>query len=156
MATDVELAYLAGYFDGEGCVGVYMRRSRTHPGSGFTVRVIVGACDPAPLLRFQAAFGGTVNAAMPHPTSLGKLMQHRWQCSGSRAITALRSMLPHLTTKRAQAEAALQIKLYWRGYKPTAEENTERALIAARIRTLKRISFAETSTREGDRVEVSI
>lgn len=99
--VDIGIAYLAGFFDGEGCISM----SRDKRGYVARQLKIVGV-DPSPLERFRSRFGGTI--------SLRKTRQSE-RHSYATALTlgkregqeALRAMLPLLTVKREQAEAFL-------------------------------------------------
>lgn len=56
MGYDVELAWAAGFFDGEGYVGV--RRDK-RPGRSLTLQIGIEQVDERPLLRFIKAVGWT-------------------------------------------------------------------------------------------------
>lgn len=112
-----EFAYLAGFFDGEGSVMVDTRKvycagrpNRNHHQSP-TVAVKVGNTDPKPLHRFRRVFGGRVYRE-PDPRSVRNnrnkpMYSYRAYENTSRVI--LEKLLPHLMTKRPQAELALQL-----------------------------------------------
>ena len=44
--SETEIAYFAGLFDGEGCIGIYK-----HPRSGFSYKLTLSNTDPRPLIR---------------------------------------------------------------------------------------------------------
>ena len=88
-----ELAYLAGYFDGEGCVTV---------ASG--LRMLVSATYPTGCQRLQEAFGGRVVRRKSDP---GDKVIYQWTCFGERAEVALKALRPYLREKWSQATYAI-------------------------------------------------
>ncbi len=102
--VDPELAYLAGFFDGEGCVTVGRGKS---PGV-MSLFIKVGQVNPAPLERFRQRFGGAI-----HPLSrYGNQRQaYQWTLSTKKAQAALEQLLPYLQVK--QDEARMAIALQW-------------------------------------------
>lgn len=100
--TDVDLAYAAGFFDGEGSIGVY-RANQTQVQISNTCR--------ESLENFARMFGGKV-IKVP-----GKHMEDKnpkwrpayaWRVYGLRAGECLALLLPYLKEKRPQAELFLQ------------------------------------------------
>lgn len=91
------LAYLAGFFDGEGCI-------TTQTGNGVSLRVTAAQIDPAPLLLLQRYFGGHV-----YPP-YGSNSASTWVVSAREGTTFLKAVGPLLLVKRRQAELALQMQ----------------------------------------------
>lgn len=56
-----KIAYLAGLFDGEGCVGIYARKPRPpkYPYTTYSLHCKVGMSDPRPLRLLHDLFGGS-------------------------------------------------------------------------------------------------
>ncbi len=101
------IAYLAGYFDGEGCVGM-RRQSR---GGRFHISVAVTTgCRPA-LNLFAENFGGRVS-----PVKRRHNRQLYTWCVAGRENTArfLFAIQPYSIEKRLQIDAALE----WLCYQP--------------------------------------
>lgn len=90
--SDRRLAYLAGFFDGEG--SIYAR-------NGLQVSAV--QIDRTPLLLLQGEFGGRVTdpRRTGSPTSV-------WRIYGQPAAEALRALFPYLIVKSEQAKLALQ------------------------------------------------
>jgi len=97
---ETNLAYLAGFFDGEGCITVRPGR-RT-----FTLTVV--QVDPRPLELFRQTFGGRV-AERSKPTSPNHQQVYRWDIyAGSWLV--LNALRPYLIVKAEAADRALAIK----------------------------------------------
>lgn len=90
------MAYLAGYFDGEGCV-----RFEKSPA------ISVTSIYPYTLHVFREAFGGSVKA---WPGSDNRKPSFRWRAFGQNAVNALEALHPHLREKRVQALLCLEIR----------------------------------------------
>ena len=56
--TELDLAYMAGIFDGEGCITIQRgsQRGKRH----YTLRCLIGICNPYIPYMFKFAFGGWV------------------------------------------------------------------------------------------------
>lgn len=94
-----DLAYLAGYFDGEGTIGI--------TGGSLCVRV-VNTHRPA-VDRFAALFGGAVGLHQAGNTATRP--QWIWRAYGDTAAAFLTAVLPLLHEKAPQAYLGLQYRL---------------------------------------------
>ena len=99
-ASVAELSYIAGYTDGEGCIGVY---------SGRYV-LAYESCHPEPIRKIASIFGGIVRTRK----RIGKGQTNRtvfvlrfYSCS---CILILKMILPYLIEKKEQAESVIQIE----------------------------------------------
>lgn len=93
----VEIAYLAGFFDGEGCISVVR--------GGPTIAVAVVQVDRRPLDALAEHYGGRVAPhGKPKP---GHRQAYRWQIYSANARVFLRDILPFLVVKRESAEMVL-------------------------------------------------
>lgn len=125
--TPTERAYLAGFFDGEGCI----------ESNGRTVGVT--NTYPDILYRFQRYFGGKV--APKTDNSRSGRDQWRWSCSGPDARHFLYVISPNLTEKRSQAETFLNA---WSVKTGTPEH----LRLLMRLRDLKHINYPHPETSE--------
>ena len=97
-----ELAWAAGFFDGEGSTGAHNR----------ALRLIVGQTETTTLERFQRAVGGLgyIRTRPPPPRAHWK-QEYDWRCdryADSRAV--LEALWPFLSRpKRAQALRAIAL-----------------------------------------------
>jgi len=97
----IDLAYAAGFFDGEGSIGIY-RTNQTQIQISNTCR--------AALEEFVKLFGGHVGK-VPAKHMEAKNPKWRpayyWRLYGRNASKALQEMLPYLKEKKPQAELFL-------------------------------------------------
>lgn len=100
----MDYAYLAGFFDGEGCIGIYRNKGRT---VGATLRVqLVQNDSPAAralLEEVQAKFKGNLTLA----TSANGNRKWNYQLSGLAAVNFLELITIHLRLKQTQAILAM-------------------------------------------------
>lgn len=88
MTMEIELAWAAGFFDGEGYIGCK---------KDGTVRLSIDQINKAPLNRFQKAVGGLGTVTGPHPPSgLGKRWQYDYEVANGRAIQVFKLIEPYL------------------------------------------------------------
>jgi hypothetical protein len=101
--SETELAWAAGFYDGEGSVSVvYPSKTLVRPEGYATLHMKVSQKDIRPLHRFCAAVGvGRVTG--PYGNDM-----HSWQIGGNPGVRqALTRLWPYLSPpKREQAEAA--------------------------------------------------
>lgn len=114
-----QLAYYAGYFDGEGCVSVV--------GRSLCARV-ANTYLPA-LEDMRAQFGGAIHS---RGADLRRRPQHTLTLYGAHAEDLLNALLPHLREKQPQAYIALQ----WR----RSKDGPEREAMRVALSNLKRVS----------------
>jgi hypothetical protein len=105
----IDLAYMAGVFDGEGCICISKampREGRHHPGYHLECAVSM-ANEYLPAL-FRFCFGGSIY-----------LYQHKnpkhkptweWHISARKARAFLMRILPYLTIKKGEAELAIKFQ----------------------------------------------
>ena len=107
--TQAEIAYLAGFFDGEGTIGIekQTRRLRTELGQ-YRLYISVDNTEEEPLLLFALAFGGKVRYQTPR--NIRRKGVFRWRAYTLQAENAIRLMQPHLTVKRSRAIVALKFR----------------------------------------------
>ncbi len=96
--TPTELAYLAGFFDGEGSIGT--------AGGSLCVR-ITNTYKPT-LERYQAAFGGSIDV---HNTGDEKTrLSWVWRTYGAKAQAVLEAIEPFLVEKGPQAYLGIHFR----------------------------------------------
>lgn len=127
MASDADLAYLGGFFDGEGSVSI----------SGDVLRVSIGQINPAPLERYKYRWGGRLR--LVKKTSPHRDIYH-WTIESAKAAGVLEELLPYLIVKRDQA--ILGMNFQWMRHadrRPVSEdEKSIRKVMAATLRFLNK------------------
>lgn len=98
----ISLEYIAGFFDGEGSVGVYKNgRGTFHLRTQITQNVT--RCSRPLFEALQVQFGGNLSDHQ----SLTKNRYFNWQLNGTGAAKFLKEILPHLRLKTEQAQVAI-------------------------------------------------
>ena len=124
VENDVPLTddYVAGFFDGEGCILI----KRTKSGCGMELAVQVGQAHEDVPYALQDRFGGSVSYAPPEKRprrkdgGLGSQFW-TWAASGRNAYRFLQTIKERLIVKKSEAEAAMrfyEIKGYHRIHTP--------------------------------------
>lgn len=133
----VTAAYLAGFFDGEGSIGLYQHRSvRTR----YVIVVQVGNLHRPTVDLFMALFGGHLGVRRKP----GYRDLWGWKLSGFRALNALRVMLPYLRQKRPQADVALTYRAM-PGIRWSDDRESEMMSIKSELKRL-RLSIGEVGS----------
>ena len=103
-----KLAYIAGFFDGEGYIGIQKTKYK-HGDGQYRYFLEINLCqiDPRPLLRIIEEFGGRLYMVKPHPPSRPL---YRWRAAAVKAADFLVEISPWLLNKREQAEIALSFQ----------------------------------------------
>ena len=114
------VAYVAGFFDGDGCVGIYRNGS-----GGFHLRTQVTQnvtpASTALLKGMQSRWDGGLSVQR---TTHGT--KYNWQLSSSKAAAFLRDILPHLVLKREQAVLCLE----WEDTRPKAARDDRGRMVS--------------------------
>ncbi len=111
MIEPTMLAYLAGFFDGEGCI--YILKAKHGDAVHYGLEISYTNSEIEPLQLAQSIFGGQIsslNEMRPRYKSV-----HRLRIRSNQAATALSVLLPYLVIKRKRAEIALEFQEKLRG-----------------------------------------
>lgn len=130
MANDADLAYFAGFFDGEGSVSV----------TNDVLRVSVGQLDKRPLLMMQGRWGGRLRLVPKGPTY--RDIWH-WTIESGKAMAVLEELLPHLIVKRDVALVGIDFQML-RHADRSAVTDDERSLRKVLADTLKFLNRKRT------------
>lgn len=93
-----QISYLAGYFDGEGTIGM---NNAAYP----QLHIAVGSADEEVIDMFCSTFGGRKYIAKPQ--RMTKRQQFKWSLCGSKAQKVLWQLYPFLRAKVYPASFAL-------------------------------------------------
>src|SRR5258706_16136379 len=98
-SVNLELAWMAGFIDGEGTIGVSYRTDAKRQRNWYiylsVCQVKTGVLEP-----FARRFGGKVYTAKTYLNGSAYGTHERWQVYGERALTAIAALLPFLRVKR--------------------------------------------------------
>jgi len=101
-----DLAYLAGIFDGEGCIVIHKRKTGKgilHP--GYHIEVNLANTNEWIVRQFQFSFGGNIYLRKKQTCQSRTIWA--WQVSARKALDFLAVIKAYLKLKRAQAEIAI-------------------------------------------------
>ena len=103
----VDLAYIAGLFDGEGCIS-YERK----PPYGIHVIVIMGQTEEYLIRWLYLAYGGRVRVRKAPTKFPNAKPLYVWWLRANEACSFLGDILPYLRIKKPQAEASIKYQEY--------------------------------------------
>ena len=101
--------YLAGLFDGEGCVSYkqYMKKRKNNkkPYLSWNIQMEISMTDEATIRYIHdISQVGSVDKRIPHKTSMGKKTQWRWRCGYRDALKMAKLLIPHARAKREKLQ----------------------------------------------------
>lgn len=99
----VDIGYLAGLIDGEGCITIQKNAMRTKGNYSYSLRIAIGMQDVKTIKYIHELFGG--NFYCDKNRGCGET--NRWYCSGDDVGEILKLIVPYLHEKKTQAELAL-------------------------------------------------
>lgn len=108
---EVDKAYIAGIFDGEGTIGIYKHKSKDSAkrrGYVYETTLYVVNTDKQLIELMYSYFGGNMRTRKKqkenHKTS------YAWNISGSKVINVLEIILPYLRLKKRQGELLIEFQ----------------------------------------------
>jgi len=132
-----DLAWVAGFFDGEGSVAIGHPRPIERPG-WFSLQVRVSQIAKEPLTVLSAMFGGTVGVK-DNSGGYGTRQIYQWSLTSTRAGEFLEAILPYLIVKKADALLALEflaVREPRRGVRLTESEAAKRLALRTTLMAL--------------------
>lgn len=124
---ETDIAYFAGFFDGEGCTNYYVRKA-TNGKEYFILTVRIFNTNKEPLLKCKEVFGyGSISTHNRYNKPKYQTC-YNWNCSGKNAKHFLETVLPYLTVKKEHVKILLETGRYnyvGRGIKPAKIVNEE-------------------------------
>jgi hypothetical protein len=146
MRKGLDIRWIAGFFDAEGCIGIYpiSRGNNFHLRTQVTQAISRGGEEILGLLAER--FGGCV--PLLHNKGIRRQKAFNWQLNGDKAASFLEAIEPYLLMK--QEEAALAI--WWQRSRPQPKRRADGtyfayplsrwdldAQVAIRLKDLKKI-----------------
>ena len=102
-----ELSYFAGLMDGEGCITIYKRSSKTSRDKiRYTLTITIGISNEWIPQWLKFAYGGSIRMQKRPP----KRIMWNWVIEAQQALTFLKMVTPYLNLKRPQAELAIKFQ----------------------------------------------
>lgn len=131
-----DLAWAAGFLDGEGCIRIAPHTGRTNLIEYYLV-VTAGQISKEPLEKLQTLFGGTLYF---RPATRGNRRPvWDWRVYGTQVLTMLNLVLPYLTVKKAEAQLVLNgFLMPGSGHYMSNEEREQRRVLSLRLQEVKR------------------
>lgn len=107
MMADLDLAYVGGFFDGEGSVTIHenCRPSPRGKRPNHTLQVSIGNTDPRVLIRLHSVFGGGLCYRERKNPRERKFCQ--WSVRAARALPFLEAIQPFVRMKCDQVAVAI-------------------------------------------------
>lgn len=134
---DIDSAYLAGLFDGEGSILVRVR-TKNNINPCVTCHIEISLTDLAPLEWCKAATGRGSIYTLKRASNPNWSQAYRWVVSNQQINPILESMLPYLKIKKEQAELALKINAFRTEYRRGHTHDIKsQVIMAAKLRSLR-------------------
>lgn len=124
--TPTDLAYVAGYMDGEGCF-------RANKGN---IEVQIKNTYPNVLYDIQRMFGGSVREERRSLPNAKHRTAFSFGIYGESAREMVRSLLPYLREKKSQAELTLELINH-------PKNSSKKDFLIRRLKALKRVDHGE-------------
>ncbi len=104
LLSDMELSYIAGLFDGEGCISICKSKARNH----YTLRAQVSMANEFIPTWLHSCFEGSVSLR----PRIGENWKDMWAwiVCAKKAVVFIKAVIPYLILKKPQAEIALQFQ----------------------------------------------
>lgn len=135
---ETDLAYMAGIFDGEGCIIIAKALRKARPSYYLVCQIHI--TDEYIVNLFHSCFGGIVlkqKKKEPHHKTMWA-----WRCVSRIAQAFLETILPHLRLKGSEAEEGIKLQKlvssHRRGTKMTNEQATAREAQKILLSSMKR------------------
>lgn len=139
MSIAHDLAWCAGFFDGEGFVTIQERKSTVNGKiyRGYYLRIGVNHVAPEPLQELIRILGGTLRKQLG-PVVGNRHPRHSWQMSCNQAREALIKMMPYFRNKQKVAELGIELQNTMGNHGQRTTETTQllRAVLKQKISTL--------------------
>lgn len=106
-----DLAWMAGFVDGEGCLTISRQIRKDRPSPSYRASITITNTKKSALDIFETYYGGNVYDVMENRTDKRKVKwanAYCWYCTVGRAKEFLEDILPYLRIKNDQARIILE------------------------------------------------
>ena len=155
--SKIDLAYMAGFIDGEGCISIYKWSKKKMKNDnvktqGYGLELSIGNTDYKTLRWIQDNVGGKIYEKKIK-INLKKLWI--WKMTGTKLTPFLKLIIPYLKQKKEQARSAFEFrkakerKLHQQNFRGLTEEDAKfRKKCFIKIKQLKKGLPAETKRED--------
>lgn len=116
MPKELSLQYIAGFFDGEGSIGIYSRKDRYN---GACLRTQLTQNKTKESLFILSELKNKYGGNLSEQKTLSGGIKYNWQLNPKGVKQFLEDIEPHLICKKTQAKLAL----YWLKNKPNIKRD---------------------------------
>ena len=106
MVTELEKAYAAGLFDGEGCIMI----DKPRRGKGHTLVITLAMRESVAVAWLRERWPGSFRPTTKRPKEREAFTCWYWRRYTSAAAAFLSDILPYLLTKQTQAQLAIKFQ----------------------------------------------
>jgi hypothetical protein len=144
MIKETDLAWIAGFFDGEGCIGIRKRIPKNKNWNPiYRVYLSIVQVDPKPLEKIQGILGGSFWKDKSYRGPGGNF--YFWEISGQSALDTIKLFKDYTISKKEELETALlldgKFKVKGNHIKLTEQELEDREFIYKKLKELKNIKY---------------
>lgn len=113
MITKEDIAYIAGLFDGEGCVTYVKANKSRGPGTKayptWNIRLEIAMTEKDIIKWVHKKLGvGSFHKKPPPKNQIGRKMQYRWRCAHRDAYAVCVAIMPHSKVKYEKIKKIVQ------------------------------------------------
>lgn len=107
---DTDVAWAAGFFDGDGCTSISKQQVKGRKNLTYRLRLFIVQNCKETLLHFKRVVGEHAFITTPGPKLENNKQVYTLVYEGWHAVAALEKLVPHLVRKKHGAQAAM---LFW-------------------------------------------
>jgi hypothetical protein len=141
-----QTAYLAGVFDGEGCISLHRQISRQGR-PVYLLYVSVSMCDPQAIKLFCERFGGKIsidNRRYSRGNPNHRII-YRWTITGRKALPLIEELDAFIRVKRQQFDLikkyVVNVGVGERGRRLSSNDKDFQAVIYRQLKDAKKVTY---------------
>lgn len=149
MTDKEQLAYIAGLFDGEGCVSISKTWPKDRLNPRYKLCVTIANTNPKPLIIIKKLYGGYIYIGNKSP---GRKILYTWKIATKSTERFLGDILPYLIIKKEEVELALIHRKFINKYQENKHDNKNKSVKCHTDEELKEQEKIKTQLQELKRV----
>lgn len=145
MSKSHQLAWAAGFIDGDGFITIQDRttkiKNKTY--NGYYIRLGCCQASETPLKELQKLFGGVIRIKNcgPNKENYNRKIQYIWALSTQQATEVIKQLFPYLVHKKEVAKLAIEFQTTMGNYYKVPDEILlRRVLLKDKIQTLNALN----------------